>query len=736
MTSDPREKTREQIRRLLAPASIAIVGASADLERFNGRVVKNLLRHGYPGKVYPVNPKYDEVAGLPCYASVGDLPEIPETVFISVGRERVLDVFRKCAALGTPTATIYSAGFSEFDEEGGRIEAEIARIASDAGMRVCGPNTAGYHNFGGRVQLAGIIAMEVERVVPGAVGVICQSGSIGGALISRATHRGIGFSYLISCGNEMDLEMADYVDFLAADADTRSIAIYLEGLKNPGKFMAAAQRALEAGKPVVVCKVGRTSAGRAAAVSHTGALVGEDRAYGAAFHQLGITRVDGLEELLEVAQMFATTPLPRGRQVGVLTTSGGAGALVADECGGLGLELPPFGDELKARILETLPDFIGVSNPIDTTIAGINSFQEILRVLLDEAGFDILIAVVGSSAQFRHAIAVDPLVRAKEGGLSRDIPLLAYFNPYSEEAHLKMAAAGIPSFNTTEGAARAAGHLSRYAEFSRRRKIEGPLLRPEEIPAEARKILSGAFDTEGTGSGALSPVETSGSRAIGEAEGLALAEAFGIRAVPRRLCPGVEEVITAAGELGYPVVLKVSSPEVSHKTELGLVSEGLSDEASLRAAFSSLSENLRRANLKEVDGYLVQRLIRGGEEFLVGMVRDPQFGALITAGVGGAAAEAMGDVSVRLAPVSLTEADAMLNELRGTRLLDAFRGRGPLDRNALIEVIHRFSSLVACLGERLDEADLNPVFVLPEGEGVWAADALFVLSGSESVEIR
>jgi acyl-CoA synthetase (NDP forming) len=727
MNTDSTKKTRELIARLLSPASIAIVGASADLERFNGRVVKNLLRHGYPGKVYPVNPKYDEVAGLPCYASVGDLPEVPETVFISVGRERVLEVFGECAALGTPTATIYSAGFSEFDDEGGRIEAEIARIAADAGMRVCGPNTAGYHNFGGRVQLAGIIAMDVERVVPGAVGVICQSGSIGGALISRATHRGIGFSYLISCGNEMDLEMADYVDFLVADSATRSIAIYLEGLKNPGKFIAAAKRALEAGKPVVVCKVGRTSAGRAAAVSHTGALVGEDRAYDAAFRQMGITRVDGLEALFEVAHMFATSPLPQGRRVGILTTSGGAGALVADECGGLGLEVPPFGEELEARILKTLPDFIGVSNPIDTTIAGINSFQEILRALLGEADFDILVAIVGSSAQFRHGIAVDPLVHAKEGGLAGDTPLLTYFNPYSEEAHRKMAAAEIPSFNTTEGAARAAGYLSRYAEFSQRRRSEYPPPRAVETPAVAQQILSGAAGSAGA----------SGSAgAIGEAGGLALAEAFGIRAVPRRLCGGVEEAAAAAGELDYPVVIKVSSPEVSHKTELGLVSEGLSDEASLREAFTSLSENSRRANLRKVDGYLVQRLIRGGEEFLVGMVRDPQFGALITVGLGGAAAEAVGDVSVRLAPVSEGEADAMLNELRGKRLLDAFRGRGALDRSALVEVIRRFSLLVASLGERLAEADLNPVFVLPEGEGAWAADALFVFSGSEMGRIR
>jgi len=703
-------RTREQIRLLLAPASIAIVGASADLERFNGRVVKNLLRHGFPGKVYPVNPKYEEVAGLPCYRSVSDLPETPETVFIAVGRGHVLGIVRECAALGVPAVTIYTAGFSELDEEGRRIEGEIAEIAGAAGMRVCGPNTAGYHNFGGRVQLAGIIAMDVERVLAGPVGVICQSGSIGGALISRATHRGIGFSYLISCGNEMDLEMADYVDFLVEDDSTRAIAIYLEGLKEPGKFLRAARRALKAEKPIVVCKVGRSAAGMAAAVSHTGALVGEDRAYEAAFRQCGVTRVDGLEELFEVAHMFAVSPPPGGRRVGVLTTSGGAGALVADLCGGaLGMEVPPIAERVKDRIANTLPDFIGVANPIDTTIAGISSFREILRILLDEACFDAIVAVVGSSAQFRHAIAVDPIIQAKKDGLTGRTPLLVYFNPHSEEAHRKMAAAGLPSFHTTEGAARAAGYLWRHAEFTARRRLdEGP---PEkrEMPAEAQIILSG--------------------RSLGEAKGLALAGAFGLRAVSHRLCTDSDEAAAAAAELGYPVVLKVSSPEVLHKSERGLVSGGLFDESSLRAAFEAQRENLERAKLKEMDGFLVQKMMRGGEEFLLGMVRDPQFGPLITVGLGGPAAEVWGDVSVRLAPISRSEAGVMLSELRGARLLDRFRGRGPLDREALIEAMVSFGALADSLGERLIEADLNPVFVQPKGDGVWVADALFALSG-------
>jgi len=713
MSPGSANRTRKQIRRLLDPASIAIVGASANLESFNGRVIKNLLRHGFSGKVYPVNPKYKEVADLPCYRSISDLPEIPETAFIAVGREHVLDVVRECAAIGVPAVTIYTAGFSEFDEKGCRLEEEIAGIAEAAGMRVCGPNTAGYHNFIGRVQLAGILTMEIETVLAGPVGVVCQSGSIGGALISRATHRGIGFSYLISCGNEADLEMADYVDFLVEDDSTRAIAIYLEGLQEPEKFLRAARRALEVEKPIVVCKVGRSAAGMAAAVSHTGALVGKDSAYEAVFRQWGVTRVDGLEELFEVAHMFAVSPPPGGERVGVLTTSGGAGALIADLCGGsLGMEVPRVTERVKDRIAKTLPEFIGVANPIDTTIAGINSFQEILRVILEETCFDVIVAVVGSSAQFCHAIAVDPIIQAKKDGLAGRIPLLVYFNPYSEEAHRKMAAAGVPSFHTTEGAARAAAYLWQYTEYITRWRSDLGPPEKEEIPTEVQKILSGG--------------------SLGEAKGLALAEAFEIRPVPHRLCADLNEAILAAAELGYPVVLKVSSSELLHKSEQGFVPECIFDEPSLRISFEAQRKNLGQAKLKMVDGYLVQKMMRGGEEFLLGTIWDLQFGPLITVGLGGPAAEVWRDVSVRMVPISHSEAGAMLDELRGARLLDGFRGRGPLDREALIEAMVRFGVLVDSLGERLIEADLNPIFVQSKGEGAWVADALFALSEGSS----
>jgi len=703
--SDP-ASTRESLRRLLCPESVAVVGASADPERFNGRLMKNLLRHGYRGRVYPVNPKYDRVAGLRCWPSLSEVPETPDTVFIAVGRESVLDVVAECAARGVATATIYTAGFSEAGEEGARLEREIASRAGAAGMRICGPNTAGCHNFHGNLHLAGIIALELDRVLPGSLGVVCQSGSIGGALLSRATHRGIGFSFMISCGNEMDLEAADYVDFLIEDPNTRSIAIYLEGLRNGGKFLRVAERALAARKPLVVLKVGRAAAGRAAAVSHTGALVGEDAAYDAVFRQWGVTRVGGLEALFEVAHMFATTPLPRSRRVGIVATTGGGGALMADACGALGLEVPPPGERLRARIQEALPADVPPSNPIDTTIAGIGAFGRILEAALEEGPFDLVIPVVGSSAQFRPQIGVAPILRAQKEDRARSV--LVYLNPHAEEAHRLLAGAGIASFHAIEGCAQAAAHLAAYAEHPARRRGRGTQA-PGDLPEAVKALLQR--------SGPLS-----------EAEGLALAGAFGLPVVPHRLCRDPEEAARAAREMGYPVVLKASSPDVPHKTEVGLVSALLPDEAALRAAYAEVAERLRLLpGRPRVGGFLVEKGVGSGAEFMLGVVWDAQFGPIVTVGLGGTAGEALGDLSARVAPLAREDAEAMIDELRGARLLGPFRGRGPLDRPALAEAIVRLGSLAAALGERLCEADINPLFVLPEGEGCLAADALFVL---------
>ena len=693
--------TSESLARLLSPESVAVVGASANLEQFNGRLVKNLLRHGFGGRVYPVNPKYEEVAGLRCRPKLDALPEAPDVVFITVGKERVADVLRQCAGAGVGAAIIYTGGFSEADEEGARLEAEIQRVAGDGGVRVCGPNTAGVHNFHHNFHLAGLIALDVEEMLPGGIGVVCQSGSIGGALLSRAAQRGVGFSHLISCGNEMDLELSDYLDYLLDDPHTRAVAVYLEGVRDGEKFKKVLEKALRRRKPVVVLKVGEAREGARAALSHTGAMVGEERVYEALFRKWGVTRVDDLEALFEVAHMFCTSPIPDGNRVGVVTTTGGAGALMADKCGALGLEIAEMDDALRTRMEEKHPAFGRMENPLDTTIADIHLYSDFLKSFLESDSFDTVIPIVGSSAQFRPEMGVEPIVRLKK--TNPDVPMLAYFNPHAEDAHRLLAKERIASFQSISGCARAAACLVWYGKVLKREKKSVSRPAPQPPSSSIMEKLS-------TGS-------------LNEAQSLALVREFGLPVTAGQFCRTGEEVRRAARDLRFPLVLKGVSSEIHHKTERGLVKTGLGDEAALEGALAEISSLRERCGL---EGYLLQEQVTAGVEFFLGVKRDPQFGPVVTVGLGGRDVELLDDVSARVAPLSLDDACEMMGELKCRMVFGSHRGRGPLDKAAFAEAICRLGDAAFAHREQIEEMDLNPVFLREKGGGCLVADALII----------
>ena len=698
--------TKESLARLLSPESVAIVGASANLEQFNGRVVKNLLRHGYGGRVYPVNPKYGEVAGLRCSPRLDALPETPDVAFITVGRERVAGVLAECAEAAVGAAIIYTGGFSEADAAGAHLEAEIRRIARDGGVRVCGPNTAGVHSFHHNFHLAGLIALDVEEMLPGGIGVVCQSGSIGGALLSRATQRGVGFSHLISCGNEMDLELSDYLDYLIDDHQTRAIAVYLEGVRDGEKFKRVLEKALREGKPVVVLKVGEAREGARAALSHTGAMVGEDRVYEALFRGWGVTRVDDLEALFEVAHMFCVSPIPDGNRIGVVTTTGGAGALMADKCGALGLEIAEVDDALSTRMMEKHPAFGRIENPLDTTIADIHLYSDFLNSFLESGCFDAVIPIVGSSAQFKPEMGVEPIVRLKR--TRPDVPMLAYFNPHAEDAHRLLAREGIASFQSISGCARAAAALVRYGKVLRRAKHSAPPLADEDPSPSISEKLS-----------------TAGP--LNEAQSLALVREFGLPVVAHRFCRSEEEVRCAAHDLRFPLVLKGVSSKIQHKTEWGLVKTGLGDEAALESALADITSLWGACNLQ---GYLLQEQVGDGVEFILGVKRDPQFGPVVTVGLGGVNVELLDDVSARVAPISLEDVHEMLDELKCKKIFESHRGRRPLDKAAFAEAIRRLGNAAFVHREQFGEVDLNPVFLRVQGGGCLVADALIITGNS------
>ncbi len=693
--------TAESLARLLKPESIAIVGASANLEQFNGRVVKNLLRHGFAGRVYPVNPKYENVAGLCCSPSLDALPEIPDVAFITVGRERVAGVLAECSGAGVGAAIIYTGGFSESDETGTRLEAEIQRIARDSGIRVCGPNTAGVHNFHHNFHLAGLIALDVEEMLPGNIGVVCQSGSIGGALLSRATQRGIGFSHLISCGNEMDLEVSDYLDYLIDDPQTRAIAVYLEGVREGEKLKKVLTKALQREKPLVVLKLGEAREGAKAALSHTGAMVGENRVYKALFRGWGVTQVDDLEALFEVAHMFCVSKLPEGERVGIVTTTGGAGALMADKCGALGLEVAEVDEALHARLKAKYPGFGRIVNPLDTTIADIHLYSDFLESFLGSGSFDTVISIVGSSAQFKPEMGVEPIVRLKP--TNPGVSMLTYFNPHAEDAHRLLAREGIASFQSISGCARAAEALVRYAKILRRKAKGAPPASVVPSPSIAERL--------------------SDAGALNEAKSLALALDFGLPVVAHRFCRTIEEARFAAHDLHFPLVLKGVSSTIHHKSEWGLVKTGLGDEVSLEGALAEI------ASLREecaLEGYLLQEQVMDGVEFILGVKRDPQFGPIVTVGLGGRDVELLGDVSARTAPLLLDDACDMIDELRCRDIFRCHRSRRPLDVKALGEIICLLGDATFAYRKQIKEMDLNPVFLREKGRGCLVADALII----------
>jgi len=451
---------------LLNPKSIAVVGASGDFSRFTGRTLKYLLKHGYPGKIYPVNPKYEELAGLPCYPRISELPEAIDTAFIQIPSAGVVEVIKECIGQGVRTAIIHTAGLGESGEKGKGRQREIKRLAEERGMRICGPNSAGIVNVIGKVALTPVVALELDELTPGKIGLVSQSGGMTGAFLTRAEGRKIGFSAIISTGNEVDLEASDYIEFFLEDPQTKVIAVFLEGFRNISRFLQVADLALERGKPIVVLKIGRTQVGAKAAASHTGALTGSDEVYNAVFKQRGITRVYAQEDLIEVASLFSKSSPARGPRIGIVTTTGGGAMHLADECAFLGMEFPNPSPETIAEASRGLPTFASLSNPLDVTMSGVGGgFRQSLDLFLKDENFDLVVAVVGTSSQFEPEMGVKPIL---ERDKSHSKPLVAFLNPDAQIALRVLEENGIPTFRTPEGCARALRHFIDRGDFLNR----------------------------------------------------------------------------------------------------------------------------------------------------------------------------------------------------------------------------------------------------------------------------
>ncbi len=695
------------LSRLMRPQRVAVIGASADCTKTAGRPVAYLLKHGFGGEIYPVNPKASEICGLPCYPDIASLPAVPDVAIVLLGAERATQAVRDLAAIGCATAIILASGYTEVGQEGARRQKELIDAAGS--MRILGPNTIGLVNITDGIVLSASGALEVDHFLSGSVGVVSQSGGILGSLLSRASARGIGLSKLISTSNEVDLELADFIDWLVDDDATRVISLYVETVRDTERFRKAALRAAQAGKPIVAFKIGRSEAGAQAAVSHTGALAGADRMYDALFRQVGIIRANRFDDMLDIPAALATGRILRGNRVAILTSTGGAGTLVSDALGVSGFQTPApdavAADELRA--LQNGDHAALDRNPIDVTLAGLKPdlLKSAIGTLLRSPTYDALVVIVGASALAMPELMSNAI---KSCMPFSDKPVIAYVSPHAPAITALLTQSGVPAFTAPDSCSAALGAMLD--------------LRQLEVPDQ------GLISTQAV------TMTRHPAGVQDEEQAKRLFSDFGIACTREISVTSPEEARAAALTIGKRVVLKVLSSDILHKSDVGGVAVNQSaDHIGLRLTQMTEEVNARSGIMP--DRFLVQEMVSGGTELILGMYRDP-LGTAILLGMGGVTAELLKDTSMRLLPaaggLSRDQALEMAMELKTWPLLDGYRGRPKADVNALIDAIVAFSSMVAQLGLRLVDAEINPLFVLETGQGVRAADGIAVLVGPES----
>ena len=682
---------------LLRPRSVAVVGASADATKMTGRPVGYLQKYGFSGEIWPVNPRADSIAGLRCYTDVAALPGAPDAAIVLLGPERAEAAVRDLASKGCQAAIVLASGYGEANEDGARRQQALKEAAG--GMRLLGPNTIGLVNLTDGMMLSATGALEVGNLAVGRISVVSQSGGILGSLLSRAADRGIGFAKLVSTGNEADIDSSEMIEHLVEDEATDVIAVYMEGLRRPDIFKKAAHRAAELGKPIVVYKVGRSDSGARAATSHTGALAGADRVYDALFRQYGVIRAESFTDLLDIPAALASGRRMKGERVAILTSTGGAGTLLADNCGLAGIDVPAPDEATTQRLAKLLnedPGAIG-RNPVDVTLAGLRPdlFRGAIDALLESSSYDAAVVVIGSSALATPDIVAGAIVECQARS---EKPVLAYVSPHAPHLVRLLNSQGIPAFATPESCATVLRALHR--------PTLPPL--PEPVAEEASLLV-------GLPAGNLN-----------EAESKSIFARFGVPVAREHVAADAEAAAVAACDLDGEVVLKVLSRAIAHKSDIGGVRVGLVAEE-VPEACATMLRRLRDAGAPAPEGFLVQERVRGGVEMILGFHRDPQLGPVILLGSGGVAAELFQDTALRLLPISRADAEAMVEELKAARLLRGYRGTPAADVPALVDAVMAFATMAGAAGERLLEAEINPLFVLPQGQGARAADGLVVL---------
>ena len=680
-----------------SPRSVAVIGASRRSGTIGYQIIDNLIRHGYQGVIYPVNPKARSIHSIAAFPSVGAIPDEIDLAVVVVPKEFVLDVVDECGAKGVPAVVVISAGFKEVGGEGIELEARLMEKIREHGMRLVGPNCMGLLNTSAEVSMNATFAPTMPPIGP--TSFLSQSGALGVTILDYAAEYGIGIHNFVSVGNKPDVSANDLLEFWEDDPGTRVILMYLESFGNPRHFTQIARRVSKK-KPIVVVKSGRTAAGALAASSHTGALAGADVAADALLAQCGIQRASTLEELFDVAMAFGSLPFPEGNRVAIVGNAGGPGIIIADACESAGLDVVELDASTQAKLREKLPEEASVRNPVDMIASATSgSYKTALDIVLADPNVDAAIASFVPPLGVSQIDVAECIVEAYQA--HREKPMMAVLMGREglPQGRAELAEAGIPAYIFPESAARALSAMNRYRQW-----LERPIVEPETF-----EVNSSAVEE------ILDRAVAAGRENLLETEALEIFDAYGIPTVPHRLATTEAQAVEAGEAIGYPLVLKVVSQDVVHKTDVGGVRVDVRTSQELKDAFRALLARVEEAvpNAR-IEGVLIESYETDGAETIIGMTTDPKFGPVLMFGLGGIYVEALGDVAFGIQPVCRIDAEEMIRSIRGFPLLEGVRGEAGADLEALAEVIQRVSQLVGD-HHRIAELDINPFLSFPEG---------------------
>jgi len=684
------------------PSSVAVVGASQTPGKIGYDILNNVLQHGYRGAVYPINLKAKEILGRKTYADLVSVPFDIDLAVIALPAAAVMKVIEQCGRKKIDSVVIISAGFKEVGPHGARLEEELAGLAGKLGIRVVGPNCLGLIDTKSSLNASFAAGMPLG----GNIGFFSQSGALCVAILDWALGENVGFSRFVSLGNKMDISETEMMLAMEQDENTRVILGYLESIEDGPPFMKAARQVAQE-KPIIVIKSGTTTAGAKAASSHTGALAGSEHAYDAAFKQSGIIRAQSMQALFSYAMAFASQPLPRGARLAIITNSGGPGILAADACDRSSLHLSPIRKETADRLREFLPPTASVYNPIDIIgDASHERYEKTLSVVVqDEFIHAILILLTPTASVDPKAVAHSIVKLARDA----DKPIMTSFMGEKKvrAARKILQDHAIPSYDYPEDAIAALDAMLSY-----RRWREKPERQCRVFEADTRKVRE-----------IFASVIGQRRHDLIESEAREILRAYGFRLPESRMARTTKEALGAASEIGYPIVMKIASPDVLHKSDIGGVRVKLENEAMVEEAFFDITSNIQvRRPEARILGVMVQEMIPQGREVILGITRDLQFGPMIMFGLGGIYVEVLKDVSFRIAPLSVESADAMIHEIRSFPLLRGVRGELPADIEGIKDALVRLSQMAIDFPEII-EADINPLLVCAEGQGAVAVDA-------------